>query len=135
MKKLIYTILFLLLVQSAKGQQLMKLRFLGAGESETPFANMWTSLDFKNETVVAVMGGLNDWDGMNNYFSIYGSKVLIENKDITYDGIINLTLRREDGRNFYGIYPTIRAQLVNYEIDNSLTEPRIANPRPRITFW
>ena len=129
MKKLIYTILFLLLAQNAQGQQLMKLRFLGAGESEIPFANMWTSLDFKNETVVAVMGGLDDWDGMNNYFNVYGSKVFIESKDITYNGIINITLRREDGRNFYGIYPTIRAQLANYDIDDSLTNPRFGNIR------
>lgn len=129
MKKLIYTILFLLLVQNAQGQQLMKLRLLGAGESEIPFANMWTSLDFKNETVVAVMGGLDDWDGMNNYFNVYGSKVFIESKDITYNGIINITLRREDGKNFYGIYPTIRAQLANYEIDDALTNPKLGNPR------
>ena len=99
------------------------------GESEIPFANMWTSLDFKNETVVAVMGGLDDWDGMNNYFNVYGSKVFIESKDITYNGIINITLRREDGKNFYGIYPTIRAQLANYEIDDALTDPKLGNPR------
>lgn len=135
MKKLIYITLFLILMHNAQGQQLMKLRFLGAGEAETPFATMWTSTDFDNETIVAVMGGLNDWDGMNNYFNVYGSKVLIESKDIAYNGIINITLRREDGRNFYGIYPTIRAQLVNFEIDDALTNPELATKRPNAGVW
>jgi hypothetical protein len=81
---------------------------------------MISTIDPKSETIVAVMGGLNDWDGMNNYFNVYGSKVIIQSKDVAYNGIINITLRREDGRNFFGLYPTIRAQLLHYNTESGL---------------
>jgi len=72
------------------------------------------------EDVLALMGGLNDWDGMNNYFNIFGSKLIVERIDIKRDGSKHLTLRREDGRNFYDLFPTITAKLVPIEAKGQL---------------
>lgn len=120
MIKMMYTIVTLFVFNSLYGQQLMKMKIIGVGESETPFSNMIPTIDPKGETIVAVMGGLNNWDGMNNYFNVYGSKVIIQSREVAYNGIINITLRREDGRNFYGLYPTIRAQLSHFNNEGGL---------------
>lgn len=68
------------------------------------------SLPFANQIVV--MGGLNDLDGMGNYFNVYGSKLIVDRLDYAENGIKYVVLRREDGRNFYEIYPTLRAKLI-----------------------
>ena len=58
------------------------------------------------------MGGLNDWDGMNNYFNLFGSKLIIDSTDRSSDGIQKVVLRREDGRNFFDLFPTVSAKLI-----------------------
>lgn len=64
-----------------------------------------------NETVV-IMGGLDDLDGMGNYFNIYGGKLIVDTMNIASNGGYDLTLRREDGRNFYNLFPTLTAKII-----------------------
>jgi hypothetical protein len=68
------------------------------------------SLPFADQIVV--MGGLNDLDGMGNYFNVFGSKLVIDDIENAKNGIKYVILRREDGRNFYEIYPSLRAKLI-----------------------
>ncbi len=65
-----------------------------------------------SKQVMPIVGGLNDWDGMNNYLNVFGSKLIIERKDIGSDGVTHLILRREDGLNFFDLFPTLKARLV-----------------------
>jgi hypothetical protein len=67
------------------------------------------SLAVKGSTII--VGGLNDLDGMGNYFNVYGSKLIIDSLDITSDGTQSVVLRREDGNNFFNLYSTMRAKL------------------------
>lgn len=67
------------------------------------------TLPVKGATVI--MGGLNNLDGMGNYLNVYGSKLIIDSLDIATDGTQNVVLRREDGNNFFNIYPTMKATL------------------------
>ncbi|WP_289645126.1 hypothetical protein [Maribacter aestuarii] len=105
-------------------QQTATLRLTAVEQPETSYGEIRPLIELGNHKVVAVMGGLNDWDGMNNYFNIYGSKVIVQSRDISSKGVISLTLRREDGDNFFGQYPILKADLIPYEIlnlnDNSI---------------
>ena len=69
-------------------------------------------LRFPKRTSVLVMGGLNDLDGMGNYFNVYGSKLIVDSMKMDSSGAYNLTLRREDGQHIYNIFPTLNAKLV-----------------------
>ncbi|MGB5498725.1 MAG: hypothetical protein WBM77_07325 [Maribacter sp.] len=69
-------------------------------------------LKLPNETATVVMGGLNDLDGMNNYFNIFGSKLIVDSLVIGADGVQNVVLRREDGRDIFNLFPTISARLI-----------------------
>ena len=67
---------------------------------------------FPFNDMVLTMGGLIDLDGMGNYFNVYGSKLLVEQISVTSNGIQAITLRREDGKNFYNLFPTLNAKLI-----------------------
>ncbi len=68
-----------------------------------------------------IMGGLNNLDGMGNYLNVYGSKLIVDSLDIAMDGTQHVVLRREDGNNFFNLYPTMKAKLtpVNHTKKNS----------------
>lgn len=80
-------------------------------------SSIYSSWDDFNETSfplnesTIIVGGLNDLDGFGNYFNIYGSKLIIDSLDIASDGTQSVVLRREDGGNFFNLYPTIKAKL------------------------
>ena len=86
---------------------------------ETSYASTIHEIQLPAEEVMAIMGGLNDWDGMNNYFNIFGSKLIVERMDINSDGSKQLTLRREDGRDFYNLFQTITAKLIPISVENN----------------
>jgi hypothetical protein len=90
---------------------------------ETSYASTTHEIQLPAEEVMAIMGGLNDWDGMNNYFNIFGSKLIVERMDINSDGSKQLTLRREDGRDFYNLFQTITAKLVPISVENNSDSP------------
>lgn len=90
---------------------------------ETSYASTTHEIQLPAEEVMAIMGGLNDWDGMNNYFNIFGSKLIVERMDVNSDGSKQLTLRREDGRDFYNLFQTITAKLIPIPVENSSPSP------------
>ena len=62
---------------------------------------------------IIVLGGMNELDGMGHYFfDSYGSKLIVDSLDISFDGTRNIVFRREDGRDFFDLFPTVRAKLV-----------------------
>jgi hypothetical protein len=110
---LLYLLLFACV--QAHAQDMMLLR-LHAAEPREPFhEDVRQDLRTSNDKVIAVMGGLNDWDGANNYFNFFGSKVIIEKMDKTSYGSTTLVLRREDGKKFYGLYPIMKAEVIPFD--------------------
>ncbi len=118
MKNIYLTIIAVAILTSSYSQQIATLRLTAVEEPETSYNEIRPVIGLGDHKVVAVMGGLNDWDGMNNYFNIYGSKVIVQSRDISSHGIINLVLRREDGDNFFGQYPTLKAEVIPNEALN-----------------
>ncbi len=123
MRKIYFTFITLAFLASSYSQQMATLRLTAVEEPESSYGEMRPLVELGNHKVVAVMGGLNDWDGMNNYFNIYGSKVIVQSRDISSNGIITLTLRREDGDNFFGQYPTLKADIIPHEALKINQEP------------
>lgn len=80
-------------------------------EVENSSTTLKSQISFPIEDSVIVMGGLNDLDGMGNYLNIYGSKLLVDSKKLTSNGQHALILRREDGKDFYNLFPTLSAKL------------------------
>jgi hypothetical protein len=118
MEKLTFFLLLVLGALPMQGQQAGAFVIEGFQKMETasPMTNYEINLPVKQ--VVAIMGGLKDWDGMNDYFNFFGSKLIIESSDIGLDGITYLVLRREDGLNFFDLFPTLRAKFIpSHHID------------------
>ncbi|MFS4415942.1 hypothetical protein [Maribacter sp. 2307ULW6-5] len=103
---------FLLATCALAAQEITFLKLSSANQWEASYGDLGPQAQISQNKVVAVMGGLNDWDGANNYFNFFGSKVIIERKDIASNGNTHLVLRREDGKNFYGLYPILNAEIV-----------------------
>ncbi|MEM9142897.1 MAG: hypothetical protein AAGA86_07915 [Bacteroidota bacterium] len=100
---------------SGNAQQSGILAFDDYQPVRTSFASSVHEIQLPAEDVLAIMGGLNDWDGMNNYFNIFGSKLIVERMDQNNDGSKLVVLRREDGKDFYNLFPTLTARLIPIE--------------------
>ncbi len=111
MKK-IYTILFVLTVTASSLAQQQMLVVDAFQEVATASNTGSNFIKLPSKKVFPVLGGLNDWDGMNNHINVFGSKLLIESSEIGSDGITRLVLRREDGLDFFQLFPTLKAKLV-----------------------
>ncbi|MEO1012288.1 MAG: hypothetical protein AAFX53_13350 [Bacteroidota bacterium] len=96
----------------ANAQQTGVLAFDDYQSVRTSFSSSVHEIQLPTDDVLAIMGGLNDWDGMNNYFNIFGSKLIVERMDHNTDGSKQIVLRREDGKDFYNLFPTITARLI-----------------------
>lgn len=103
---------------------MMGIKLTAATPWESSYESRQPQFAVPNNQFVAIQGGLNDWDGANNYFNLFGAKVIVEERDITNTGTVRLVLRREDGRNFYGLYPILNAELYPLEFHDKL----IINP-------
>lgn len=49
--------------------------------------------------------------GLSTKLNLNGNTLIVENYEQKSDGSIEVVLRREDGRNFYGYAPTLKAVL------------------------
>lgn len=109
--KHIYVLLFLITPSLCMAQELYHISF---EQNQTTLHTSQTneseiSLPAKGSTII--MGGLNNLDGMGNYLNVFGSKLIVDSLDIAMDGTQNVVLRREDGNNFFNLYPTMKAKL------------------------
>lgn len=78
---------------------------------QDPSTSLQKQVRFPMGEKVIVMGGLNNLDGMGNYFDVFGSKLIIDRRKTTSDGVHTLTLRREDGREFFNLFSTLTGKL------------------------
>lgn len=116
MKKVIHLIAFLIIPFLAFSQEQYKISFDDFQLVEDSSTSMKNQMKFPFKDAVVVMGGLNDLDGMNNYFNIFGSKLIVQEQSDNSEGSVSLVLRREDGRNFFDLFPTLSAKLTPLNI-------------------
>ncbi len=129
MNKVILLLALLLSPLLAGAQALFQLSF---EHRQTSLNSTWTDSNetsFPIKESIIILGGLNGLDGVGNYLNIFGGKLIIDSLDIASDGTQSVVLRREDGRDFFNLYPTIKAKLtpVRY-LKNKTTQPIRSRP-------
>jgi hypothetical protein len=122
--KQILTIVFSIFCLLGQAQEQFLLSLDDYQTVEDSGSSQTSQLRLPKSDAIVVMGGLNDLDGMGNYFNVFGSKLIVDTMKISSNGVYNLTLRREDGRDFYNLFPTLSAKLtpLTTEIQNELLE-------------
>ncbi len=63
--------------------------------------------------IVVLNNSLNSKSGFGMTLNLYGNVVVVDHMETMPDGTTQVVLRREDGKDFYGYKPTIRAVLNN----------------------
>ncbi|MFK7811193.1 MAG: hypothetical protein AB8B59_01790 [Maribacter sp.] len=111
MKKILFFILFTIFYSSADAQELFRLELDDYQHVENKDGTIGSQLKFPKGDASVIIGGLNDLDGMNNYFNIFGSKLIIDSLSLNTDGTQKVILRREDGKNFFNVFPKVSATL------------------------
>ncbi len=109
--KHLYILLLLISPSLCLGQELYHISFEQnqTAINTTQINKNEIGLPVKGSTII--MGGLNNLDGMGNYLNVFGSKLIVDSLDIATDGTQSVVLRREDGNNFFNLYPTMKAKL------------------------
>jgi len=64
------------------------------------------------QEMVLLEGKLNSNSGLGPTFNYYGTVVVVDQLDALPNGNKQVILRREDGRDFYGYKPTLKAVLI-----------------------
>ena len=67
------------------------------------------------EETVKLANPLNSQSGLGATFNYYGTVVVVDQMNLLPNGDRQLVLRREDGKNFYGFRPTIKAVLSPFQ--------------------
>ncbi|TAI47922.1 hypothetical protein [Flagellimonas allohymeniacidonis] len=70
-------------------------------------------LEIPYSQVVVLNNSLNSSSGFGMTLNFHGTMVIIDHMETMPDGRTQVVLRREDGRDFYGYKPTIKAILSN----------------------
>lgn len=76
-------------------------------------------LEIPYSDIVMVDNHLNSSSGFGLTMNFHGNIVVIDQMNVMPDGSTQVVLRREDGRNFYGYKPTIKAILVKEKTENN----------------
>lgn len=78
-------------------------------------------LTLSYEETVVLNNPLNSTSGLGATFNYFGTVVVIDQMNILPNGERQLILRREDGKDFYGFRPTIKAILSPVPADSTST--------------
>ncbi len=72
-------------------------------------------LTLPEQEIVQLQNSLNSSSGLGPSFNYYGKVVVVDQMDTLADGTKQLILRREDGKDFFGYRPTLKAILKNVD--------------------
>ncbi len=73
------------------------------------------------EEMVVLRNALNSNSGLGPTFNYYGTIVVVDQMNVLPNGDMQLVLRREDGRDFYGFQPTLKAIVTKTTRDSITT--------------
>jgi len=112
MKKLLSITVFAIMSFSMNAQEMFHLRLNDYQYVENKDGARNNLMKLPKSGATIIMGGLNDLDGLNNYINLFGSKLIVDRLNMGSDGIQNIVLRREDGRDFFDLFPTVSGTLM-----------------------
>ena len=61
---------------------------------------------------IVVLDGAYDSEGLGQAIVFNGARLIIDSMSMGQDGWRYVVLRREDGRNFYDMFPTLKARMI-----------------------
>ncbi|WP_106143524.1 hypothetical protein [Flagellimonas meridianipacifica] len=70
-------------------------------------------IEIPKSQIIVLENSLNTSSGFGMRLNFNGAMVIIDQMEVLRDGRTQVVLRREDGRNFYGYKPTLKAILTN----------------------
>ncbi len=110
--KQVFTLLFLLVFHASTfGQQesfQKSFKHFEESRGDTDYGDIVT---LPYEETVLLTNQLNSTSGLGPTFNYFGTVVVVDQIDRLPSGEMLLVLRREDGRDFYGFRPTLKAVL------------------------
>lgn len=110
--KRILLLLFFAGISATAQENTYKVKFEHFAESRGDYEHE-TLLEIPYTNVVVMEDSLNSSSGFGLRMNFHGHIVAVDYMETMPDGSIQVILRREDGRNFYGYKPTIKAVLIN----------------------
>lgn len=113
MKQLTTLVLFLLTLQLSLAQQEEAFKKFGHFVESRGDFDSGLILTLPYEERVRLEANLNSNSGLGPTFNYYGTVVVVDQMNVLPNGNKQLVLRREDGRDFYGYRPTLKAILIN----------------------
>jgi hypothetical protein len=105
MKKLFFTLLFLGLCISMNAQDQPKIGDIL--EINEPYGQQYQYVKLPKLNILKKRGVVN------NYKSVYGNKVVVEDIKTKKNGTTYVTLKKEDGSKFFGFLSTVKASYEN----------------------
>ena len=115
-KLLSYFVLAALLLGSLSAQQQSKtISFEHFANSRGDFEG-GAVLEIPYSEVVMLNNPLNTSSGFGMTLNFHGNVLVVDYMEILPNGTTQVILRREDGKDFYGFRPTLKAILVKNEV-------------------
>ena len=71
-----------------------------------------SNLSVPVQSGIVMLDGAYDSEGLGQAIVFNGSRLIIDSMSMGQDGWRYITLRREDGRDFYDMFPTLKARMI-----------------------
>ncbi|QCX02224.1 hypothetical protein FGM00_19655 [Aggregatimonas sangjinii] len=112
MKKLLLTTLFGMFFLVGYSQDRFVLSFDDFQVVEDLNTFQKSHVRFPGQDLVVTINNLHDLQNIGNYLDVFGKTLVVDSMQRTASGTHSIILRREDGRDFYDIFPTLSAELI-----------------------
>ena len=107
----ITTLLFCFFTLAVSAQQLYYIEIEQDQEIEANNSRGGSLFSVAKRSGTVVLGGLQNREGIGMFIESNGMKLIIDSMSDGLDGSKYVVLRREDGRLFYNVTPTLKAKL------------------------
>jgi hypothetical protein len=112
MKSVFVICAFSLSILTAEAQQLFRMKIDAHQQMETLHGAPGLQIDVPVKEGTVMLGNQYDKEGLGQHLIYNGGRLLIDNMVQGPGGHRYVTLRREDGRDFYDMFPLLKATLI-----------------------
>ena len=105
-------VLFITLEASSQDARLFYLEIEPNQQVEMLSGAPGSSVNVPVRSGVVLLDGAHDSEGLGQAIVFNGSRLIIDSSSIGEGGWRYVVLRREDGRNFYDMFPTLKARMI-----------------------
>lgn len=111
MKSIIIYLVIFLFAWSSCAQQVFNIEIEPLQQSKAFNGDIGSEITVPNRLATVVLGGTFNKEGLGRYIVMDGAILMVDMLDIRPDGYYYVSLRREDGRDFFNLTPTLNAKL------------------------